>query len=376
MRGLIFVLLIAMTLTGCSQSQQVENQAYALVFGADLDEQGNLLVSVLIPKIGGTSGESGSSQGEQSKSEYMFTSAKGKGFSEAMELLRVAIPRKLNLTQIEMIVVSEKLASDFQFNDFVHSLVETYQLFSASYFVVCIGNARDFVEAQKPVIGTRISKGLLSMFENYIDRGYVPDSLFADYVYATMSAYSDPLAILAGENQTKDVMSSELPGALFPDELPIDAENKNEYVGAAVMRDGLMVGRLDGAQMLLANVLMGNSKSLNYVSGDLALQLTLLKPPHVEILIDGLDVRINIKFRLSIAALTVIPESELVSNMLRAEMEAVIKACQSVGVEPFGFAEIAAKQFPDMNAWREFNWRERFKDAEISLEYDISRVDT
>ena len=59
---------------------------------------------------------------------------------------------------------------------------------------------------QKPVIGMRVSLGILAMFEHHKTRGYIVGTSFADFYYRGVSVFSDPVAILCATAQ-------EAPGA-------------------------------------------------------------------------------------------------------------------------------------------------------------------
>ena len=53
-------------------------------------------------------------------------------------------------------------------------------------------------------------------------------------------------------------------------------------------------------------------------------------------------------------------------------IRALVRRCQELGVEPFGFAERAALYFPTYDAWTACNWRERFKGAKVRVAVEIA----
>ena len=110
--------------------------------------------------------------------------------------LEITVPRDLTLTQVKLLVVSEALARHRKFFNFAESLAKLDQSCASAYFAVCRGNAGDFVREQKPVIGMRVSLGILAMFEHHRTRGYITGTRFADFYYQGVSVFSDPVAIL------------------------------------------------------------------------------------------------------------------------------------------------------------------------------------
>ena len=79
--GGLLLLFIAACLSGCGESRQVENQAYILAMGLDLNEDGELVITALSPKIsGGGSDEGGSSGSGSENSDYLHLSVRGESY--------------------------------------------------------------------------------------------------------------------------------------------------------------------------------------------------------------------------------------------------------------------------------------------------------
>ena len=57
-------------------------------------------------------------------------------------------------------------------------------------------------------------------------------------------------------------------------------------------------------------------------------------------------------------------------------MLSTFQHCQALGVDPFGFAEIAAGKFLTIDQWLEYDWHEKFPQAEFSLDIRIHKSDT
>ena len=258
------LLLLCALLSGCTQARQVESVAFAVILGADLTEDEGIELTVQIPKVGGGSAEA--QDGSGGPSDYLIASASGATFTDALMALEITVPRDLTLTQVKLLVVSDALARHEKFLNFAESLARLDQSCASAYFAVCRGNAGDFVREQKPVIGMRVSLGLLAMFDHHKTRGYITGANFADFYYQGVSVFSDPVAILCATAQEAPGTSSgqgALDG-LTPETVPASSENENEYVGAALFRDGAMVGALDGLETSLLNAVSGAPVFFNY----------------------------------------------------------------------------------------------------------------
>ena len=106
--GGLLLAAIVIGLSGCGASRQVENQAYILVMGLDLSEDGELVITALSPKISGGGGDEGGSSGSGSESgDYLHLSVRGESYERALERLNWAVPRTLNLSQLKLIVFSQ-----------------------------------------------------------------------------------------------------------------------------------------------------------------------------------------------------------------------------------------------------------------------------
>lgn len=349
---------IACGCVGCGTDHNVENQAYVVLLGVDSTD-GGIELTIQSPKI-------------SAGGEYLTISAKGAGFQSALDALELATPRYLNLSQLSLFIVSEDIAKSEYMATVLELQKSNYRIYNAAYFAVCEGKAKDFIKAQKPVIGERLSTGVDAMLESYQELGYIPLSTLAEMYYRSESVFSDPLAILCAEAKGGD--ASNAPGDVLPGEFGMESENKNMFMGAALMADGRMVGKLTGMQTVFVNLIKGEADGFSYTASGAPVQLVLLKKPNIDISIADSRVSVKISIKMSALALEGGINMDEVSAALKADMLETLKLCQESGVEPFGFAEIAARGFSTISNWRDFNWREKFRDARIDIHISLTPV--
>ena len=118
----------ALLLSGCSESNEVETLAYVLILGLDLMDDGQIRVCAQIPKI---TGKDDASNGSGDGSELVF-SAEGDSFPEAMSQLEWIVPRRLDLSQLQLVIVSEKMARSDRFAAAATSMMDAYRLYTAA----------------------------------------------------------------------------------------------------------------------------------------------------------------------------------------------------------------------------------------------------
>lgn len=372
MKKLCALLLLAAlcpVFAGCSEVQQAENQAFVLVLGLDVDDAGNLELTVQIPEIKGKGGDSP----QKENSEYAVVTTRGKGFYEALDLLSVTIPRRVNLTQARMIVVSEALAQRPEFKQILRDLAETYPLYASSYFTVCRDNVKEFIENQEPVFAPSVTSSLTALLEERGLHGYIPVTTFADVYYLTNSVYSDPLAILAAnaEGAAANDPAEEMPVERLPGEIPGESELKNEYVGGAVLKDGRLAGKLDARQMVFTNLVGGNVRELRYSLNGQGLTLIPAGRPQVAVDLSEFPAQITFAQELLVDELAESPDREELQQALKSDITAVIGYCQSLGVEPFGFSEYAAAHFRTLDEWQRYDWHRQFSRARVDVQIRV-----
>ena len=368
MRKGCLTLLIAMVcalLSGCSLSQEVEHQAYALVLGVDRTSDGALEATIRIPRIG----QSKSSQDRQSEeaSPYMLYSARGGSFAQALERLRAVLPRDLNLSHITLLVVSEALASEEGFAELMRQIAETPHLYTSARFAVCAGSAAEFIRALKVAIGTRLSADIDAMFEHYAGLGSIPDSNLAEVYFATNTVYSDPAAIWAFLAPGEDAAEEAAAIGSAPRASAATAPVRQRFEGAAIFSGGSLALRLDARDTLLMNLILGKQSSLALEHAGKSYTLTPVARPDTRVETAGDAARIRLRVTLTSIDDIDRAASRQIEDALASEMAALIEKCQAHGVEPFGFAGRAAARFATIDAWLAWDWRARFPEARAEV---------
>ena len=384
--GGLLLAAIVIGLSGCGASRQVENQAYILVMGLDLSEDGELVITALSPKISGGGGDEGGSSGSGSESgDYLHLSVRGESYERALERLNWAVPRTLNLSQLKLIVFSQELVEQVDCGDLFREIAKTELLFTAAHVVVSAGKAQEFIENLQPTVGTRLSTDIEASIEHYVNYGITPDSRLATLYYQTESVYSDPLAIYAmlsdaessgSDSENGAQPASALSGPAEQVSQKLDSDIRTRYLGAAVFCDGEYCGLLDGGETVLANLLTDSLNLFWYTLEDECIKLNTVGKPKIKVDTSADPVKIEISIRLSVSNQDHrIPEEKL-RGSLKSDIEALIEHAQRMGAEPFGFAEVAARNFLTLDQWQDFDWREKFRRADVEIKLRFEQLNT
>ena len=365
MRRWLAILPLVFLLGGCSAARQVEGQAYAVTMAIDAQPDGAVTVSVQTPSLGGVA----SAGGGDEESGYVISSATGATFEAALSLLNETIPRMLNLSQIKSLIIAEELARREDFGMFLREIKQYHLLYGEAGLIVCQGSAREMLEQQKALIGVRLSDSVVVALEQYSLLGTIPRVTLATALYASESVYEDPIAVLAA-------VSGAETGADYAGSLDRTGDNRDEYYGGALLKGGRMVGRLSGGEMQLMNLLRGADQPMSMIVNGIAMNLERQGPPAVSVDLRG-DVPVIDVGLCVLASMTDAPfNPDDIAASLAARYDDLTAHCQSLGVDPFGYARTAAAQFLTIPDWQAYDWHERFKTARITYTITLQRTES
>lgn len=351
-RPIAWLALSCLLLCGCQRTGEVENQAYVLVLGLDRAPDGAVRLTARVPKVG--KGSAGEVEEQPGGGKYMTFTATGADWPQACEALERVTPRPLNLSHIEMAVVSRSLASEADFPALFRRVVQTPHLYTTARFVVCEGSAEAFVNAQEAVVGERLSAELKAMLTHYSDAGYIPDSTLAYYDYAVQSIYSDPVAIYAQLDWEASPM-------------------RQRYGGAAVFREGVCAGVLNADETRLLRLIRSETRTLTLAVDGETVELTAEGSAKRRVAMNTTAAALMIDIRLSTLDEIDEDERDSITNRLRVFIVNLIVKCQNMGVEPFGFSERAAARFATVPQWLASDWRSLYAAAQASVNVRIDR---
>ena len=364
LRMSLAVIACCVLLVGCQSTGEVENQAYVLVLGVDRVEDGQLLLTATVPKIGKGGG---SDEEKAQNSPYLHFSVSGDSWTAALEALQWATPRQVNLSHIEMLVVSHELAGEAEFPVLMRQMAQTPHLYANARFVVCSGQTREFVEAGETIIGTRMSAELKAMLRHYATQGYIPDSSFAEACYLADSIYSDPVAIWANETVEEKISTSgNGSGALNILETPM----KQCFSGTALLREGVFLNALSPEDTRLLRLARGERSALTVDCSGKRYELTPESATRqVEFGDSGVELRLSVRLSASVPLCS--EDEERIEGDLESALTGLIRRCQDDRCDPFGFAEAAASHFVTVLQWQAFDWRNCYAAAQLAVDVNV-----
>lgn len=350
---LLLIICMAM-LGGCSQSRQVENQAYVIVLGVDTNEAGEIVLNAKIPTLSA----SGSEDEPSAQDSYQVFSASGRNFDTALQTLHRASPRNLNLSQMQLLVVSETLAKQIQFREIIEQIAQTERLFTASYVVISEGDAGEFVDALEPAVGSRLSLDIPAILENYAEQGLIPDATLADLYYLSETMYSDPMAISAHPSNSEP-----------------ETYTETVFSGAKVFRNGQLSMELDAEECVLSALLRNEADYFRYEVDGKSIEAAPNAPTKLSVELKGTTAALCAELYLNIGIQNDMPDIERIQAQMEAEILELIAKAQQNNVEPFGFSNIAAGKYITIQKWLDSDWRSSYQNADVEVRVHIALRD-
>lgn len=137
------------------------------------------------------------------------------------------------------------------------------------------------------------------------------------------------------------------------------------------MRDGQMVGTLDGVSSRWLCVLRGEVDSVSYLAQGQALELRAQGAPqaHLELGEQSLEIQIELALRAYPPRRNI--DLEQVRRRVTQDITRLFAQCQQAGVEPLNLAQRAALRFPTVDSFTAYAFREKFCQAAVDVSVTV-----
>jgi spore germination protein KC len=395
----IFVLLIfiSINLTGCWDMIELEEQGYVAAIGVDKGRGRNVRITFQIINHRAISSRGGQSSGE-SRQKSINISIEAPGILSASELLGASFTRRIALSHTKVIVVGQEFAQSSEFFRFLEASLREREVRRSMTLIVSREKAEDFMKNNNPALEDRINKFYEFMSRRWNETGLVPPySNINRFMQRTEAKGSLFLSIYSSSRKT-GVKEGADEGNYLPGQIKKEGGNPAEMIGAAVFRNGKMIGQLTGNEMRLVSFLREKPESKKMVitledpldpKYRLGVRVTRAKRTRVKVDISGSKTRIDVKVPLSFDILTIpsfinYPEDLQKQEQLKSLLEEYLvkiskslikKTQEEFKGDPFQWELAARRKFYTYDEYQEYNWMKHYPEAIVNISYDI-RLDS
>ncbi|MCM3570971.1 Ger(x)C family spore germination protein [Neobacillus mesonae] len=393
---ILVIFLMISILTGCWDREELEDRAYVIGIGLDRSEhKGKIQVTMLLanPEVGSVQGGGGSPEKPRE-----IISFDANDIIAAKGTVNSIISRIISYDLLKIIVVSEELARDSRFTSIIYDIINDKEIRMNAYLAVSNEKASEYFLKNKPRMETRPHKYYQYMIHHGIENGLIPDSTLFRF-FTTLERGSD--LFLAMNTAAKREKS---PRYKSEDEYTagqVEASGEfddTQFIGSAVFKDGVMVGKINGLETVLANVLddSTNIKDLlvdvpNPFPGrrkQIAVRLMKREKNKVKMDLKGERPQIFITIPLRVVLMTNPSKvdfsekrnQEIIKKAIKTHTEnlyekLLLHTQKEYKEAPYPLSFYARKYFGTIQEFEKFNWAKKYQNAVIHMKSEIKIID-
>ncbi|MEH7373963.1 Ger(x)C family spore germination protein [Neobacillus drentensis] len=394
--NVLMFLFIVCILTGCWDREELEDKAYVIGLGIDHSKhKGKIKVTMLLanPEVGSMQGGGGSI--EKPREIITFDA---NDFIAAKGTANAIISRSISYELLKIFIVSEEYAKDKNFMTNFSAVVKDKEIRMDSYLAISKENASEYFLKNRPKMETRPHKYFQYMVNHGIENGFIPDSTLFRF-YTTLERGTDLfLAMYTSAEREKN------PKVHREDEYMAGQVNATgelddtQFIGSAVFRNGVMIGKLNGQEtrtvnilddttnikdilidlpdpfsnkqkQLAARVLKTNSNKVKMNMKGARLKIDITIPVKIEIMSNPSMVNYAEKKNQQIIKKQIANHIKKVNERLFEKTQTKLKGA------PFPLSMYARRYFGTIQEFKKFNWRKSYLDADIRVHPSIEIID-
>lgn len=398
----ILLLLISVTLPGCLDSREIDDEVYAITLGIDKGIKNKVRITVQYSNYkngGGVSGNNGDKGGANSQNGSNIDTIDAPSILEGINMFGMSISRRVSLMHTKLFVVSEELAKE-GIGAYTAPIARFRETRGSMWMVVSKNKAEEFINANQVTVGNNISKSTELTFEEGKYSNYFPLVQFKDFYKALLSTYRQPYTIYGAINSFKSFSSSESiensplleSKGFLPGDTSRKGSSKIEYAGMAVFVGDKMVASLDTSETTYFLMITGKFPSGKVTFEDenapglvIVADMRSSRKPNVktyfkngvpiidvkvqmEADIESIQSRIHYEHYSKVGELNKMMETSL----LESSKKLIKKLQKELKSDVFGFGRWVVNNFSTIQKWESYDWISQFPKAKINIEYVVN----
>lgn len=399
---LLLIVSLGICLTGCYDTREVDDLAYAMALGLDEGKTNRLQITLQFAIPVASAAEKGG--GDIEKAVNVIT-IECPTFYTGIKMINNFVAKQVNLSHCKVLVISDKLARKGAASPYILQMVRGREFRPNMNVVVTRGPVRDFIKEVKPAMEINPAKYFELNLRSGRYTGMNSKVSLQEFVAKAGSDLINPIAMLGGVNKntepeefTNENSTFREKGRTLPDEgdykagdLPKKSGTGSEILGLAVFRGVNMVGELDGEETMGYLMASGefNNAYINVPDPEETDKFIVLnirqsrKPIHQVSMKDGKPV-IHLRLNLEADYLAIqsgihyedpanTPKVEnAASKMITRNISRLLeKTAKEFNSDIIGFGAKMKRRFLTQQDWEAFKWLDRYKYATFDVKVDV-----
>ncbi len=396
-RKLLAALLAAsVLLSGCNMSTEVNDKAYVIAVGVDKGSNGLLKVTFMFAYPSGGGDEAG---GEKVDEKDIVT-VEAPSIYSGMRLLDTFKSKRIDTNHTKLVAFSQELAEDRGVFSQLTDLVNTRGFRPSIYVCVTQESPSKLFNSMEPKQDVFIEKFIEHLFSkvayNATSRAYLYNNYFSAVVED--GSYIMPLVGVTDKEKVKEAAEDypykkpdDFALNYTADEVPLHGDGSAALCGYGVFVDNKMVGTLGMMEGTIVKILEKNKNvgqfCVLYPDRDsyANVNLQLTNAPIVTVKTGDapeIDIRIQLWGEFTGIGRTFRNSEDYesfvgyMSSAFERKTEELLERTRAeFGADILGFGDKAKANFLRYREWKDYNWKEKYKDARFSVHVEIDMND-
>lgn len=388
------LLLLISLLAGCWSQQQLESTTYVAAIGLDKVDNHKVRVTYLIvnPEFG-TQPEAPSEANPFSKVSFLADD-----IFVAKYIANTLTSKRISYTILAQLFVSADFAESDDFIRWIYDTTKETEIRKDIELVVTKESAYSFLNKFSPSIEKKPYKYFQEKTEIGKESGLIPANSDLFHFFRITEADND-LFLSLYSSQEKDLSEGPNSADFTYEKEKIKSKgdiNQAQYLGAAVFKEGKMIGTLSGSETILTTLIQPNYRSGEDIFRrftdpfdnryQIATRVNMLKKTKIKIDLSEPNPKIQVHMPVTIDVFTnhsmiqyykEKDKQERLRKSIEKELnedyrKLIQRTQEEFGSDPFGWSLLARKKFSTIEKFDAFNWMEKYPDMDIQFHADVS----
>ncbi|ETI68489.1 Ger(x)C family spore germination protein [Neobacillus vireti] len=393
---ILLIFILVSTLTGCWDREELEDRAYVIGIGLDRSKaKGKIKVTMLLanPEVGSMQGGGGSIEKPRE-----IISFDANDFVTAKVTANAIISRKISYDLLKIMVASEDLARQPLFYNLINDAAYDKEIRMNVFLAVSEEKASKYFLKNRPKMETRPHKYFQYMIDHGIENGLIPDSTLFRFFKTTERGTDLFLTMNTTATRKKDTkMKGE--DEYYAGQVNATGEfDDTQFIGSAVFKNGVMIGKLTGQETSIANTLDDTTNISDFLA-DIpnpfpgkrkSFAIRVMKREHNKVKMDlkgprpkifiTLPLEFEFKSNPSMVDFSKKKNQAIIKKEIarhfKEQFEGLLKKTQKqYRGAPYPLSFDARKYFGTIQEYERFNWNKSFLKADIYVKPDVEIVD-
>lgn len=306
------------------------------------------------------------------------------------------ITRRINISQVQAFLISEALARDVDLYQIIAAMIRDPEMRRETPVIITQERTETFIKRNRPKFETLIYAFYRFKLNRWKDTGDVPLSSVNDFLRA--HADGAPSLFIYATTERKKPKTKGQGDDTIAGRMEISGGDSVEMVGAAIVKEGKMIGTLTGEEtrftLLLAQNLRIAAYYIAFPDPDhkpwmISTRIKNEMPPTIDVDIHGKRPRVTITVPLYIEVLSIPSNVDYAADirlqkklaryfeqtMHQTFMDLVQKAQHQWKADIFNWYRFARSKFLTWSSYEAYDFEKRFPDAEVDIHVQIQMID-